>query len=434
MLYRIAHALWGDVSRDEAKKFGLLAGVFFFTVGAYWMLRELKDALLMHFVGTQGIPYAKMISLVSIILILIFYNKLVDLLEKTHLVYLVATVYGFIYLSIAFLLTHPTIGLANLETSPFRILGWVLYVAIEAYGSIVIPLFWAYVASITDSISARKGYPIILGGAQTGTILGSVVTMTMATKIGIPALFAIASVAVLCVPIMLKLFTVMCPPTQIAVQDSKKKSTGVFEGLRLIFSKPYLMGILFVSTIYEIISFLIEYQMKVCAKQTLGSTEKVVEFMGLQGLLVNSLAFVFALIGTSFLIRRFGLRTCLMLYPTMLACLVLFAWSLPSLYVFLACVVGIKGLGYALNNPCKEIMYIPTSKDVKFKAKSWIDATGGRSTKGIGATIGAFFPVMSELLFFGSIISLGIIAVWIPIAWYVGTTNRKLVEENKIIE
>ena len=433
MFYRISQTLWGDISGEEAKKFGLLSGIFFFIVGAYWMLRELKDALLMHFVGTQGIPYAKMISLVSIVLILLFYNKLVDLFEKTHLVYIVATFYGVLYLSIAYLLTLPTIGMANTVTSPYRILGWVTYVAIEAFGSIVVSLFWAYVASIMDNASARRGYPVILAGAQFGTILGSILTMTMATRIGVPVLFAIAAMAVLCVPVMMKIFTLCYPAPENVVQE-KKASTGILEGLRLILSKPYLMGILVVSTIYEIISFLIEYQMKGCAKQTLGATEKVVEFMGLQGLLVNGLAFAFALVGTSFFIRKFGLRTCLILYPSMIACLVLFAWNLPSLYVFLACVVAIKALSYTLNGPCKEIMYIPTSKDVKFKAKSWIDAVGGRSSKGIGATIGAFFPVMSELLFFGSIISLGVIAAWIPIAWYVGTTNRKLVQDNKIIE
>lgn len=433
MFHSIAQALWGDISKEELKKFGLLSGIFFFIIGAYWMLRELKDALLMHFVGTQGIPYAKMISLVSLVLLLLLYNKLVDLFEKTHLVYIIATFYGLLFLAIALLLTHQTIGMANLETSSYRILGWVIYVAIEAFGSIVAALFWSYVASIMDNTSARRGYPIILAGAQFGTILGSIVTMTMATRIGVPALFAIAAMAVLCVPIMMKIFTVCYPSPEKAIQG-EKTATGMLEGLRLIFSKPYLMGILVVSTVYEVISFLIEYQMKVCAKQTLGTTEKVVEFMGLQGLLVNGLAFAFALVGTSFFIRKFGLRTCLIIYPSMIACLVVVAWNLPSLYIFLACIVAIKALSYTLNGPCKEIMYIPTSKDVKFKAKSWIDAVGGRTSKGVGATIGAFFPVMAELLFFGSIVSLGIIAAWIPVAWYVGTFNRKLIKENKIIE
>ena len=79
-------------------------------------------------------------------------------------------------------------------------------------------------------------------------------------------------------------------------------------------------------------------------------------------------------------------------------------------------------------------MYIPTSKDVKFKAKGWIDIFGGRTAKGAGSGINALFTEMSTLMVWGSVISLGIIAIWIPIAFYVGRTNNKLVEEHKIIE
>ena len=93
----------------------------------------------------------------------------------------------------------------------------------------------------------------------------------------------------------------------------------------------------------------------------------------------------------------------------------------------------LKGFSYALNKPCVEIMYIPTSNDIKFKAKGWIDVFGGRSAKSFGAAINAIFVDMSSLLFFGSIISLGMVGVWIVIALYVGKTNQKLVRENKTI-
>lgn len=434
MLSRITKTLWGEISSEEAKKFGFLALIFFFVIGPYWMMREMKNALFMNIVGPTALPYAKMVSLVSITLLVLFYNKLINWFEKTNLVYVVTSLFALLYLSIAILSAHPTIGVANTVASKYRIFGWLLYIAVEAFGSIGVSLFWAYVASIMDTITAKKGYPLILSGAQLGSILGSVAVMTLPSIIGVPTLFGIAAGCVFVVPLLIRIFSKKYVPQTIQNNQETKKPTSIIEGLRLIGTKPYLMGILVVSTIFEIISTIIEYQMNYCAKQQLGSLEKVAEFLGLQGLAINVLAFVFALIGTSFFIRKFGLTACLILYPTLIACLVLFSWSLPSLYVFLACVVGIKGLSYALNNPCKEIMYIPTSKDVKFKAKGWIDSFGGRSSKTIGASVNALFPVLSELLFYGSIISLGIIAAWIPIAWYVGQTNHKLVEEHKIIE
>lgn len=38
----------------------------------------------------------------------------------------------------------------------------------------------------------------------------------------------------------------------------------------------------------------------------------------------------------------------------------------------------LKALSYSLNNPCKEMLYNPTSTAVKFKSKSWIDIFGQR--------------------------------------------------------
>ena len=123
----------------------------------------------------------------------------------------------------------------------------------------------------------------------------------------------------------------------------------------------------------------------------------------------------------------------MVLFPVLVGFLVLFVWINPSLYAFFVAMIMLKGFSYALNKPCVEIMYIPTSRDIKFKSKSWIDAFGGRLAKAFGAAINAIFVDMATLLFFGSIISLGFVGLWIVIALYIGKTNQKLVRDNKII-
>jgi ATP:ADP antiporter, AAA family len=78
-------------------------------------------------------------------------------------------------------------------------------------------------------------------------------------------------------------------------------------------------------------------------------------------------------------------------------------------------------------------MYIPTSKDIKFKAKSWIDMVGNRSAKALGSGVNAFFTNLSQLVFYGSIFSLGIVGIWISVAFYVGKTHKELLEKDHII-
>ncbi len=151
-----------------------------------------------------------------------------------------------------------------------------------------------------------------------------------------------------------------------------------------------------------------------------------------------------ALLGTGYLIKRYGLRFCLLLFPICLgiAFMSLYAFfklGSPTpgelLWATFGVMIIAKGLGYAVNNPAKEIMYIPTSKDVKFKSKSWIDMFGGRVAKGTGAQVtNAFKYSISELVVWGTMFSLGLTFVWILAAIYVGTKNRKLIKDHTIIE
>jgi AAA family ATP:ADP antiporter len=434
MFSYIARTLWGDISREELKKFGLLSGVFFFIVGAYWLVRSLKEVIFANTVGKMYLPYAKIASLICLVFVLMFYSKLVDWLSKYRLIYVLSGFFGAFFAILALLVMHPTIGLANTTTDKYRFFGWAAYAGIEILGSLLPGLFWAFVNSSMDTAAAKKGYPIILAGAQMGSILGSYLC-THASFLGIGALFGIGSASILVVPLMIKWFVSQHPDALTERQATKSQSTGMFEGLRLLFSKSYLIGILAVSTLYEVVGEIINMQMKLTAVDTYPTPEKLAEFMGFFGVSVNTLSLIFAIVGTSFFIRRFGFTFCLVAYPVTIATAVCCTWTFQGLWVFFGAMVALKGLSYALNNPCKEVMYIPTSKDIKFKAKGWMEGFGSRTAKGSGASIVAAIVGSANMVAYGSLISLGIIfTVWIPAALFVGRTNNKLVQEGKIIE
>ncbi len=434
MFSRIARALWGDLSKEEVKRFSLLSLIFLFIIGTYWLMRPLKDALFMKIVGKLYIPYAKMASLVFLVPLILLYSKLVDLVARHKLFYVLCTFYATLFVVLSFFLAHPTIGLANTTPDKSRLLGWVIYLGIESFGSLIPALFWSFVASTTDTASAKRGYGLIIGGAQIGSIAGPTIA-TYAEYIGMPLLAKVVAVGIFIVPLLILYFVTANPSVRTeAPTAGEKKATGAVEGLRLLLSKPYLLGILGVATLYEVIGTVLDYQMKFAADEAYGSVEKVTAFLGRFGQSANALALVFALVGTSFFIRRFGLTFCLVAFPMTIGAVVLYVFFSPSLWTLFGAMVAVKGLSYALNNPCKEIMYIPTSKDVKFKAKGWIDMFGGRSAKATGSGINAFFTQMADLMFYGSLISLGIVGAWILIALYVGKTNEKLTKEGTIIQ
>jgi AAA family ATP:ADP antiporter len=294
-------------------------------------------------------------------------------------------------------------------------------------------LFWSFVAGSMDTALAKRGYAIIMFFGQFGTVLGCFLDMH-ATTIGLQTLYFGATCGIFMIAPMVLWYTKKYPiVSTLADEQEKKKTTGLFEGLRLLATKPYLMGILGVATLYEAISAIVDYQMKTMANQVYPTAAGVAEFDAFYGVITNLLAMVFALVGTSFFLRVFGLRFSLIAYPVTVAVAICVMWRFHGLWVLMITMVIIKGISYALNNPCKEIMYIPTSKDVRFKAKSWIDVFGARTSKGAGAWVCALIPAVEDLMIYGSIISLGIVGVWIGAALYIGRTNHKLVQEGRII-
>ena len=442
MLLKPLRFLWGDLSTQEFKKFGMLASAFFFIIGSYWLLRVLKDSIFKTVVGIAYQPKAKMLSLLIIIPLILIYSKLVDLVEKDKLFYILCGLYGSGFLVLAYFLAHPTIGLANTDASPSRLLGWISYVAIESMGSIIVALFWSFVASSTDPSSAKRGFALIISGAQVGSILGPTLAL-YSEALGLPFLTVCAALGILLVPFLIKIFVTVIVKrseqklyTTAEIETAKKaKKTGMIEGLKLLLTRPYLLGIFAIATFYEVIGTIMDYQMKVLAAAKYTTPEKFAAFMALFGQCANILALAMALLGTSYLMRRFGLTFCLLLFPVAVGLVVSYVYINPLLWTVFASMIVVKGLSYALNNPVKEMMYIPTSKDAKFKAKSWIDMFGARSAKAAGSGVNNVFKDSAPMLMlYGTMIALGLVGVWIIAAMFVGRTFNKLTKEGKIIE
>ena len=437
MISKFFDILWGHLSRDELRKFTLCSITFMLLVGSYWLLRVLKDALFDDLVGIVHQPKAKILSMIVIVPLVLIYTRLVDTVERHKLFFWICTSYSVLFSLILYCYTHP-LQIFYTSFLPGNIIGWITYVSVESFGSLAIGLFWAFMASTTNTASAKRGYPMIYTIGQLGTIA----TTTMVTKvqfIGFTTLWAGASCAVFIVPfvIMLLLTTVPQETMQSNVKTNiqKKEKTGLFEGLRLLSTKPYLLGILVISTFYEVVVTIMEFQMKMLARQIYTTRETFAAFLGTYGQATNLLAFAFALFGTGIIVRTFGVRFCLVMFPLVSGTIVSATLFNPSLSIIFAAAMITKALSYTLNNPVKELMYIPTSKDVKFKTKSWIEAFGARGSKGTGATVCAIFANdLPYLITFGTIASLSVISVWATVAFLVGTQYNRLIKEEKIIE
>lgn len=439
---KLIRFLWGDMSKEELKRFSILSLTFFFLIGSYWFVRVLKDPIFSNLIDYRYQPYAKQISLVVVVCLVLIYNKLISVLQKSTLFYSIALFFGAGFLGIGYILSHPAVFQSKL-------LGWFIYCFIEGFGSIMPALFLSIVVSSMSAESAKKGYGMIYTFGQLGLLLGQIFLLNNYKNFSFGTLFAIGGGLVCLLPFFLFWYFKHAPVTKEEKIEAKehKPETGMLEGLKLLLSRPYVAGLLVITSAYEIIGTIVEYQMGWCAQivypKAIDGGMGFAWLKSMNALGVGILSLAFALLGTSFLLRKFGLKFCIISYPTLIGATVLGIFGLymtgASTYTLMwASFIGaflFKALSYTLNNPAREVLYIPTSKDIKFKAKSWIEAFGNRSFKvggtAVTGTLGATLP---PLLIFGTFVSLGVVGFWIFVATYMGNQFNKLQKEGKLVE
>ena len=458
MIQSIMLFFFPDIKRSEIKKFALLGLAFFFTIGTYWLLRLLKDIVLYKVAfsvehgwpvgyGREIIPYIKACSPIVVLILLGIYTSLIDRFEKHKLFYIIASFYILIfsYMTCLFLVADmygfSAIGKYTLATASI-----ISYLATESFGSLIVALFWSFTTSSTTTQEAKRAYPFIFASGQFGAILGSV--LLLFHQIPLWILYSTSICTLFAIMAVIAHLAKTVPASHMQSDHTEiKKKPDFFAGIRLITTQPYLMGVFVISNFYEVARTLVEYQMK--SQADVIANFNFHQFIGMYGVCVNILAFLIALLGTSFIIKKLGIQICLLIYPTIfgIALLGLYSFYMTGpeattlLWATFITTMIITATAYAVNNPTKEMMYIPTSNDVKFKSKGIIDVFGSRTMKFMGAHLGGYLNVINNpvqsianLMAYGTLSSLGIIGLWIIGAVYVGKKNTELVKKNLIIQ
>jgi ATP:ADP antiporter, AAA family len=438
---------WGNFTKPELKKFSLLGGIFSFTIGVYWLLRPIKDGVFNQYVGAQYIPTAKLVSLVVVIPLVIIYSKLVDMFPRQRVFYALSIIYALLALGLGLIMLHPELGIhmavskAGHPTIWGRLVGWFAYSYVESFGSIMVALFWAFAADTTTPEAAKRGYAIVAFGAQLGGILGPLVAATQAEKVGVPTLLMIASVVMLCIGAMVWFFMSVTPKEELAgyqaagAHSKPKEKTSFFSDMKLLFSQPYLLGIFAVITLYEVIVTIFDFYLKYFASLEFNGAGEYTSYMGVYGVYTNIVACVCVFLGVNNIGRKLGLAVALVITPIIIAVASLVLAFSPTLSVAFWIMVFCKGLNYALNQPSKEQLYIPTTPETKYKVKAFMEMFGSRSSKAFGSVVNMVkqFVTSETFILFSTIASLGMVGVWLYTALYLAKTHKQAIAEKRVV-
>jgi AAA family ATP:ADP antiporter len=439
-----------QLDRFDVIKLILSGLAFFFVIGAYSILRSLKTSIFVAFIGVEYEPYAKVVSILVTIPTMLLYAKIIDRVKKHQAVYVVLGFYVALTLIFAYLFTHPLYGVSNTVASPYRLVGWVFEIFMDLFQALIVGTFWSFVSSISTPSFAGKGYSLIVACSRVGGMLTTTIswlmleTMTTFTT-SILAITVISAIFLALATYCVYLMTQWVPQShrhgyEAAYQVDQKnerehKKTGILEGLRIVLTEPYVFGIFWLVFSFEVVNIIIDYQLHVLmALETNSQVIDMSKFMLFYTGTFQAIGLLFALFGTSQMIRRFGVQKCLLVMPIVTIFMATMLMLSPKLATLFIVMVIMRGLNYGFNDPLREILFIPTVKDIQFKSKAWIGSFGRTFAKTSGSSLNILATQSLHLIIvLQSIFTIALALGWAFVGIMVGKKYLKTIATNSVI-
>jgi AAA family ATP:ADP antiporter len=429
-----------DIKPGEGLIAGSLFLYFFFITSPYYIIKSLRNASYLSRVGDENLPLAYFLTAVLMGFIVNFHSRIQVRLPRSRL----------ITSSLLFFFSNIVLfwWLFEQRWSWVPVVFWVWA---NIFAIVLVTQFWILVNDVFNPREAKRMIGFIGSGAQLGAILGGLLAGTLAKRapgLLLPLAAAMLGLGFLVVSGIFRRQRKKAGETDDSAGDAKASAAkvGFHDAFQTTRQNRYLMILAGIMMVTLVVSTLIDWQFNSVVNAAVkgGNREdSLTSFFGYFNAGSMAFAFIFQLFLTSPLIRAFGIRLTLLLYPLILfvgaggigtAALVGLIPLVPAILIK----ASDKGLAYSLNQSVRELLYIPISPEQKYKSKIFIDMFLNRFAKGFGAVIlwvllffvrkGSASGGTEGAIQYISLIVLGLIVVWVFLNLRIGGEYADIVK------
>jgi len=459
-----------DVKPGEGVTAVLLTVTVFFLLVAYYVIKPVREGLILAMEGgAEKKSYASAAIAITLLLAVPAYSKVANKISKHKLVVGVSLFFAS-HLVVFWLLSHTPVR---------NQLGLVFFTWVGVFNMMVVAQFWSFANDVYTQEQGKRLFAIVGIGASLGSAAGAYITKFLKNTIGL-GVFELLLVAggflVLCAFLTHTVYlrekahgpaagkrgradgqeSAEGQESEAGKEAQKKQAlaeTGE-GGFTLVRKNKYLLLLAAFSLVFTIVdtngefmlSTLVSERAKAAAAAqhiTGGELEKFTEgfiasYYGGFYLWVNLIGLVLQTFLVSRIVKLGGLKLAFFVYP-----FVALGSSLNN--VFTPMLFGIDRLSafrvtkttenavdYSLNNTVRNMLWLPTTTEIKYKAKQAVDTFFVRM--GDVASAGLVFifsakmalPVQSF-----SMINVVLVVLWLLIAVGIVRENSRLSEEKK---
>ena len=385
-----------DVRRNEAASALLLTLIMTLILGAYYMLKTAREVFILGEGGAAVKSYSAAGQAVLLLVLVPAYGAFASRVNRIQLVQWVT-----LFFASNLVLFLLAIG------AGWRV-GIAYFLWLGIFNLMVIAQFWAFANDLYTPEQGRRLFPLIGVGSSLGAWIGSVRAGQVVASLGTNRLLVVGAVVLVVCAVLARLVYHVRPRAQAAHVVADEKPLGRAGGFSLIFADRYLTLIAVLTVLLNIVNTSGEYlfgryvvDMAVAAHGTgPGAADARAAYIG--GMYsrlfstVNLLGFLLQIFVVSRVFKFLGLGRSLFIHPVVALSGYLLMLRAPSMTAMSYLKIADNSIDYSLGNTTKQALWLPTSREAKYKAKQAVDSFFVRT----GDVIQAALVFMGERLAF----------------------------------
>jgi len=427
-----------DIRPHEWPRALLLSLFFFLVIAVFWVLKPIKKSALisfyrvqefqllgMEFGGAEAEQLAKVLNMLVVYAMVVLITVMINKLKRQQVIYFFCGIIAVLLVYFALVMSNP---------GAFQV--WSFYVFGDIFNSIMVGLFWAFSNDVNKPGQSKRLYGIVGLGGVLGGAFGAQFVRTYVTQEGVGRqgliLGCVLAIAIIAAIVYLVNKEADKDEDPSAREPDEDRSSAAIEGAKIVFSSKYLLSIMAIIGLYEIVSNIVEFQFSATVESSEMSGTEIDAFFGLWGWTISGISILAQLFLTPFLMNRKSIGAALLVLPVMDLILSGGFLIMPGLYVVMLLSASDNGFNYSINQSAKESLYTPTSRDVKYKAKAFIDMFVQRFAKVLAVVLNLIFAAYVGIqgVQWLAIASIGVLVFWIYIVKFVDDQFKKKSAEN----
>jgi AAA family ATP:ADP antiporter len=410
-----------DVRAGEGVSALLLAANAFVLMAPYYLLKTIRESLILSVSGPEAKAYTSAGMTLLLLFVVPAYGAFASRVVRVKLISWVTL----------FFASH-LIVFAALGSSGVRIdVAYFLWVGI--FNNLLVGQFWAFTNDLYDERKGKRLFPLVGVGIALGGLVGAGLAAALFRSLGPYRLMLLAG-AILALSILLTLIVNRRESSRVDSLQHRiaGEPIGRKGGFQLVLGNRYLFLIAALILLLNLVNNTGEFMMgKLAAEQAASATgaqrlaffgEFAGRFYSLQNLTVLLLQMFFV----SRIFRHLGVRAALFILPLIALGGYALALALPVLGVVRIVKVMENSADYSIQNTARQALFLPTSREAKYKAKIAIDTFFTRAGDVLAAGLVLIGPALALTMQHYAALNVFFVAIWLALVAAIWREHKKL--------